>query len=192
MNQLGQSSEPVDWSYVPPNRSETTDLIGTCEGTQVGLRAIAKMVGEATPLGGLTTFGARAAQAFKVQKILHHATSASVGDSSFHLGTSVPPQLEPPVHVSDEAERFARARGLWGSLVMLKSLILKGTGLLLGVNVNLVPDAEVSGQFAISFRIRTNANVSDVLDFDEKIRELAYDQLPMHDQIHFVVQFEFA
>jgi hypothetical protein len=119
------------------------------------------------------------------------AESAGAGSRSAAPVFS-PPQTAPPVTVSPEAETFALERGLWTSLVLLKSLILGGGLPFLDADVDLVPDAEVPGQFTISFCIRTGAEPQDVLDFDESIRGLAYDRLPKDDQMSFAVRFEFV
>jgi hypothetical protein len=203
MIQLGQNSQFADWRpYCPPvpkkprgsslGPSDLIGLAGLHESTRVRPRTTPEVVGGFTQAGGLTNFGARAhGLAFK--ETPRHVIPVSANDVSFHLGSSVStkPQLEPSVNVSDPAESFARKHGLWGSLIVLKSLILGGEFPLLSINVALVSDAEISGHHAISFNIRTNAEPSDVLDFDERIRELAYDQLPMDDQIYFAIRFEF-
>ena len=93
--------------------------------------------------------------------------------------------------VSDAAERFARAQGLWDSLVVLKSLVNRDKELVSGVKVDLVSDPEVSGWFTLRFCVRTSAELPEVIEFDDWLRDLMIKSLPAKDQIYFAIGFQF-
>jgi len=95
-------------------------------------------------------------------------------------------------NVSGQAERFAREHGLWGSLVILKTILIQETALIDGVNVELVPDPEVRDRFLISFNLRTHRPVAEVPEFDDRVRAVIYDEIPAADQVYFAVHFDFV
>jgi hypothetical protein len=194
LSDFGSSLPPMPkWSLGSP--------IGPSEGfsdrdrsTGVGRRTMHEMIDRVILAGDSTNFGARTGPCFELQEPTHHLVPISRPGGGPQFGTleSAEFQVGSSIWVSPEAERFARRHGLWGSLILLKSLIMSNRTLFLGVAVNLVPDAEITGRFTVSFTVRTDAEISDILDFDERIRGLVYDQLPMDDQVYFAVQFEFA
>jgi len=99
----------------------------------------------------------------------------------------------PVVEVSDEAERFAQSRGLSESLVLMKTLILRGERRVVrAVNVDLLSDTDVRDRPLIGFSIRTNGTVADALAFDQALQSAIYNQVPTEHQIHFAVRFDFA
>lgn len=99
----------------------------------------------------------------------------------------------PTVEVSDEAERFARSRGLSESLALMNALILRGERRVVrAINVDVLSDADVRDRSVIGFRIRTNGTVADALAFDEALQRAIYDKVPAEHQIHFAVRFDFA
>jgi hypothetical protein len=99
----------------------------------------------------------------------------------------------PAVEVLDEAEVFARSHGLWGSLILIKQLILRGgRRVVLAINVNLLADADVRGRYVIEFNIRTNRTVAEVLAFDADLQGAIFEKVPVEQQIHFAVRFDFV
>ena len=96
-----------------------------------------------------------------------------------------------PANVSTSAESFAREHGLWGSLIVLKNLILRYTGLVASIEIDLVSDPEVAGWNTICFCIRTNADLPEVLTFDEQLQNQVRSSIPTSDQIYFAVRFDF-
>jgi hypothetical protein len=96
----------------------------------------------------------------------------------------------PTARVSTEAAYFARQHGLWGSLVALKNLIMLDASLVATVNVDLVSDPEVTGRFTICFSVRTSGSLSDVLDFDDRVRAFMCQSVPAEDQIYFAMRFD--
>ena len=102
--------------------------------------------------------------------------------------------VRPIVSVAEKAESFARGNALWGSLVLMKSLILEagGGGLVEAIDVDVVRDPEVGDKSSICFMIRVNGAISEALEFDQRISGLVYEDVPRGDQTHFAVRFEFA
>lgn len=202
MTQLGQSAELAQWRAPAPHRvpqpssvslidsSDLERVVSARESASVGLVRAPEAIG-GSALGALISLGARRA---RFQNVSMPIGSGPTEDSTLHLGMLVSAQLQvvPPVSVSEKAENFARNRGLWGSLIMLKSLILKGSHPFSSLNIDLVADPEIPGWFSICFTLRTSADLPDILHFDESIRGLVYDQLPLEDQTHFAVRFEFV
>jgi hypothetical protein len=101
--------------------------------------------------------------------------------------------VRPIVSVSEKAECFARDHSLWGSLVLMKSLILQAGdgGLVEGIDVDVVRDPEVGDKASICFIVRVNAPIAEALELDQRISGLVYEEVPRDDQTHFVVRFEF-
>jgi hypothetical protein len=93
--------------------------------------------------------------------------------------------------VSEPAERFAKGHGLWGSLVVLKSLVNRHKDLVSAVRVDLVSDPEISGWFTLCFCVRTSAGLPEVLEFDDRLRDLMIESIPAKDQIYFAIGFQF-
>lgn len=113
--------------------------------------------------------------------------------SNKSVTVSAETESAPVVKVSDEAERFARSRGLSESLVLMKTLILRGERRVVrAVNVDLLSDADVTDRSVIGFSIRTNGTVADAIAFDQALQSAIYDKVPAEDQIHFAVRFDFA
>jgi hypothetical protein len=99
----------------------------------------------------------------------------------------------PTVRVSGDAERFARAHGLWDSLADIEALILRSDPrVVLAVDVGLVSDPEIGDRFVIGFNIRTDKAVTDVLAFDEALQQATYDKVPTEHQARFAVRFDFV
>ena len=97
----------------------------------------------------------------------------------------------PAVRVSADAERYARSHRLWGSFVIVKSLVLRAQGLAASIDVNLLRDPDATDQLTICFTVHTNAPVAAVLEFDERLRRWIFDEVPADDEIHFAIQFDF-
>ena len=97
----------------------------------------------------------------------------------------------PSADISADASAFAKKHGLWGSLVILKTMILSNTNLVSALKVELSSDPEVEGWFTICFRIQTHADVPEVLDFDDRLRLQIGEDLPSKDQVFFAVCFDF-
>jgi hypothetical protein len=96
------------------------------------------------------------------------------------------------VEVSSDAEHFAKSRGLWESLSVIRSLILLGDPrIVAAVDVTLISDAEVSDRFLIQFNIRTRRAVADVLTFDRNLQAAIYEKIAVELQSHFSVRFDF-
>jgi hypothetical protein len=97
------------------------------------------------------------------------------------------------VEVSDETELFARSHGLWGSLILIKELILRGGGcVVLAIKVNLRADPDVRDRYVIEFNIHTDRTVADVLAFDADLQGAIFEKVPVEQQTHFAVRFDFA
>jgi hypothetical protein len=95
------------------------------------------------------------------------------------------------VSVSAEVEHYARTHGLSGSLKAMKSLFAPGEPLVESIDVDLVRDPEVLGNTTICLSIRTMAPVSDVLEFDRRLRDSMFDAIPTDDLAHFAIRFDF-
>lgn len=100
-------------------------------------------------------------------------------------------QWQTATEVSDEAERFAKTHGLWGSLVVLKSLVVRQRDLISAVRVDLISDAEVSNWFTLCFCLQTSAGVLEVLELDNRLRDLMIESIPADDLIYFAIRFQF-
>jgi len=98
---------------------------------------------------------------------------------------------KPVVNVSAEAEFYAREHGLLGSLTVMKSLVLPGAAIIKSVDVDLIRDPEATGNFVICFSIQTVARVSDVLEFDKRLRDSIFEAIPADDRAFFAVRFDF-
>ena len=70
-------------------------------------------------------------------------------------------------------------------------MILSNRNLVSALKVQLSSDPEVEGWFTICFRIRTHADVPEVLDFDDRLRLQIGEDLPFKDQVFFAVCFDF-
>ena len=99
--------------------------------------------------------------------------------------------LMPTTEISDEAERFAKGHGLWGSLRVLQSLLTPHQDLVSAVRVDLVSDPEVSNWFTLRFCLRTTAGLPDDLELDNRLRDLIFESIPAADRIFFAMQFQF-
>jgi len=97
----------------------------------------------------------------------------------------------PTANISTNAGSFARQHGLWGSLIVLKTLILRYTGLVAAIEVDLLSDPEVAGWNTICFRVRTNADLPEVLAFDDRLRDQISASIPTRNQIYFAIRFDF-
>jgi len=95
------------------------------------------------------------------------------------------------VSVSDEAAAFARQNRLWGSLVLMMGLVQSEARPGTALNIDLVSDPEVEGKRAICFTVRVAGEVTEALELDERLRELAHESIPPDDQTHFVFRFAF-
>jgi hypothetical protein len=96
------------------------------------------------------------------------------------------------VNISAEAERYARKHGLFGSLRVMKSLVLPGASLIKSIDIDLVQDPETTDSFLICFSVDAVACVSDVLEFDRRLRDSIFDAVPADDRAYFAVRFDFA
>jgi hypothetical protein len=106
-------------------------------------------------------------------------------------GTGADALSTPPVEVSPDAAEYARNHRLWGSLVLVKSLILRDSSLVASVNVALFPVSDAPDRSVICFTVHTSASVPEILAFDERLRDLIIDHVPAQDQIHFAFRFDF-
>jgi hypothetical protein len=100
-------------------------------------------------------------------------------------------QRKTATEISDEAERFAKGHGLWPSLLVLKSLVTRHDDLVSTVKVDLLADAEVSNWFTLCFCLRTSAGVLEVLELDNRLRDLMIESIPADDLIYLAIRFQF-
>jgi hypothetical protein len=98
---------------------------------------------------------------------------------------------KPTVNISPEAECYAREHGLLASLIAMKSLVLRGAALIAAVDVSLLRDPEIANSFVITFTIQTAARVSDFLEFDRRLRDSMFDDVPAGDRPYFAVRANF-
>jgi hypothetical protein len=99
---------------------------------------------------------------------------------------------QPIAVISTDCARFARQHGMWGSLLIVRSLILRHVDVVNALEVELVHDAEIQQFSTICFVIRTRAGLERALDLDEQLRTAVIDSIPAPHQGHIAVRFEFA
>jgi hypothetical protein len=73
----------------------------------------------------------------------------------------------------------------------MKSLVQQGAALIESIHVDLARDPEVTGDITICFSILTAARVSDILEFDRRLRDSMFDAIPSSDRSYFAVRFDF-
>jgi len=177
-------------SPFPEHAAETSLLMGRLHTVAaIGAWPETPIRRASTPFGLARIYGVLAGEVLDINQRSDVATVigklGSLAESSLAQGRS-----GPAVYISKKAEEFARAHGLWGSLTLMKALLLRDSGPLVKINVDVIPDLEVN-RMMICFDLATRGrSVSDILTFDEKVRELMYDQIPPDDQIHMGVRFE--
>lgn len=170
MTQLGQNSQPRTWPVLnePGSSPYRRTLFGVADSSD-----LAKLPRN-VPQANREVFDIRATKA-----------GAGIGEIySYGHRTAT-------TEVSESAERFARGHGLWGSLVVLKSLVTRHKDFVSAVKVDLVSDPEVSGWFTLRFCVRTIAGLAEVLEFDDRLRDLMIESIPAKDQIYFAIGFQF-
>lgn len=194
---------PADWQPYPAltpqrlgaSRSGASDLSWLArsqERANVGTWPLPGAVAR-TSLGALISLGSGANRVTEFQRIplsVDLALTAGVGSQS---GRSqfAHVQLEPTVSISGEAACFARDHGLWGSLVVMKALVVRGGHRVVTVNVDLLSDPEARGRSVICFSLRSSGSILDLLNYDERLRDLVYDEVSAADRPYFAIRFEF-
>ncbi len=95
-------------------------------------------------------------------------------------------------HVSEDAERFARRHGLWGSIIFIKSWIAGYIDAIDGARIDLVIDREVDGWATLCLTIRTRAGLETALNLDARLRETIGESIACRHLPLFAVRFDFA
>ena len=117
------------------------------------------------------------------------STSRNTGGWADPLVLDHGPATAMAIPVSSAAERFARANGLWGWLVVMRAFLSQTPGPVIAADVDLASDPDL-GTRVIRFALRSNGEVAEILDYDERLRDLIVDQIPPQHQVHFAIRFD--
>jgi len=173
--------------------SETSGLrwlAGRQEPTTVGLKSVSHF--KTAHSGALSTCTTGAKHVMEPKRLPPSVASEPMTSGGGQSAASVFDQFSTgqTVNISTEAAHFAQEHTLWGSLVVIKTLVSRSGSPVVAVDVDLIPDPDVKGTPVICFALRSNASLPDLVDYDERLRGLVCDKVPAGDLPYFAIRFD--
>lgn len=194
MSQLAERSTAPAWLHSPPLPSSApqatfSDLAAP---SSTNMRRRVWQVGQGVSVRAKIQNCLGIGERFHEVKHARPWPSERVETGSWFISASTADLQKPTAAVSTDCARFARQHGMWGSLVMVRSLVLRHVEVVAALEVELVRDAEIPDLSIICFVIRTRADLQRVLDVDDELRVGLIESLPPAHQDRIAIRFEFA
>lgn len=97
-----------------------------------------------------------------------------------------------PETITPAAEKYARALGLYGSLVVTKEIVRETLPSMGALHIDVKKDPDEGGHSTICFAVTIRESVDCVLELDDALQDALYDRVsaPARLYLSFTYQFE--
>ena len=94
--------------------------------------------------------------------------------------------------ITEAAEKFAKANGLYESLLHAKQIVRKMIPAIRALAVDVEEDPEEGGYTTICFQIETRQPVDRVLESDNALEDALIQEIPAKDRFFFSLKYRFV
>jgi len=123
---------------------------------------------------------------YQLMKKLAYQPSEPKGN----VGSALP-TLSNPETVAPDAEKYAKSLGLYGALMLTKTIVREIFPMMTALALDKKQDPDDEGYSTICFTITTSASVNRVMELDDALQDILYERTPVDALLYFSFTYRF-